>query len=72
MGEDHEQKVQDPDDVPPEEDTDQSADPVPFFKTGDDTQNKRSDGDDRQDEGHDPRKTEIVLARILCHVTFLL
>lgn len=49
MGEDHEDDVEDPDDVPAQENAEQSAHPMSFFEPGHETEDPRSDGDDAKD-----------------------
>ena len=54
MGEDHENDVEDPNDVPPEDQTNQSANPMPFFETSHKAEDPRSDGDNAKDQRDDP------------------
>ena len=72
MGDDHADDVENPDDVPAQEDTQQGADPMSFLETGDESEDPGSDGDDAEDQAHQPRPTEIVFARFFGHYEFLL
>ena len=72
VGQDHADDVEDPDDVPSEEDTEEGADPMSFFKTSDETEDPRSDGDDAEDQADEPRPTEIIPFRFSGHDEFLL
>ena len=54
VGEDHEDDVEDPDDVPAEDQADEGADPMTFFEAGDEAQDPRGDRDDAEDQRNDP------------------
>lgn len=54
VGEDHEDDVEDPDDVPAEDQADEGADPMAFFEPGDEAQDPRGDRDDAEDQRNDP------------------
>ena len=67
MGEDHEEDIEDPDDVPSEDQTNQSADPMPFAETSNESEYPRSDGDDAEDQTDNPIQAKIIFADAFCH-----
>ena len=57
---DHEDEVEDPDDVPAQEKAQDPGEDLPFHKARDETAHPRSDGDDRQDHADEIVQAEIV------------
>ena len=53
FGQDHEDQVDDPDDVPTENNADESCDDLSFQKTGHESANEGSDGYDREDNAQE-------------------
>ena len=65
---DHEDDVENPDDVPAQENTQKRANPMAFLETGDESQDPRSDGNDAEDQTNDPAQPKIILTCFTCHV----
>ena len=57
---DHEDEVEDPDDVPAQEKAQDPGEDLPFHKARDEAAHPRSDGDDRQDHADEIVQAEIV------------
>lgn len=57
---DHEDEVEDPDDVPAQEKAQDPGEDLPFHKARDEAAHPRSDGDDRQDHADEIAQAEIV------------
>lgn len=57
---DHEDEVEDPDDVPAQEKAQDPGEDLPFHKARDEAAYPRSDGDDRQDHADEIVQAEIV------------
>ena len=57
---DHEDEIEDPDDVPAQEKAQDPGEDLPFHKARDEAAHPRSDGDDRQDHADEIAQAEIV------------
>ena len=57
---DHEDEIEDPDDVPAQEKAQDPGEDLPFHKARDEAAHPRSDGDDRQDHADEIVQAEIV------------
>ena len=53
LGNDHENKVENPNDVPAEDQANKTRNDFTFRKTGNETANSRGNGNDRKDNAYD-------------------
>ena len=70
LADDHKYKVEDPNDVPAEQEAQKRRNDLSFHQTGNESADERGYGNDRKDHADKIAKTEIIA--FFCHVGFLL